>query len=72
MLLIADSGFTKTYWKLVDNSTEYSFQTLGINPFYMTDEEIESKLKNIVVPQLKKSPDKIYFYSADICLKRCI
>lgn len=66
MLLIADSGSTKTDWKLVDKSTEYSFQTMGINPFYMKDKEIESELKNIVVPQLKKSPDKVYFYGAGI------
>jgi len=66
MVLIADSGSTKTDWKLVDKSEEYSFQTKGINPFYMNDQEIELELKNMVVPQLKKSPDEVYFYGAGI------
>ncbi len=66
MVLIADSGSTKTDWKLVDKSEEYSFQTKGINPFYMNDGEIELELKNMVVPQLKKSPDEVYFYGAGI------
>ena len=66
MLLIADSGSTKTDWKLVDKTVESSFQTMGINPFYMKDEEIERELKSVVIPRLKKIPDKVFFYGAGI------
>ncbi|MEN8121884.1 MAG: ATPase [Bacteroidota bacterium] len=66
MLLIADSGSTKTDWKLVDETDELSFQTMGINPFYMKDEEIENELINVVVPKIKKNPDQVFFYGAGI------
>lgn len=66
MLLIADSGSTKTDWKLVDKKVEFSFQTMGMNPFYMKADEIESELKNVVVPKLKKKPGHVYFYGAGI------
>jgi len=66
MLLIVDSGSTKTDWKLVDKTFEFSFQTMGMNPFYMKDEEIEKELKNVVVPKLEKIPDKVFFYGAGI------
>jgi len=66
MFLIADSGSTKTDWKLVGKSVEFSFQTMGINPFYMKDKEIENELNNVVVPKLKEIPDKVFFYGAGI------
>lgn len=66
MILIADSGSTKTDWKLVDKKAEFSFQTMGINPFYMKDEEIEHELINVVVPKMEKNPDYIFFYGAGI------
>lgn len=66
MILIADSGSTKTDWELLSTSGNYSFQTMGINPFYMTDEEICAELINNVVPQLKNMPDILYFYGAGL------
>jgi len=66
MILIADSGSTKTDWKLVSKLDEYSFQTMGINPFYMEDKEIRAELLNNVVPQLKSMPDALYFYGAGV------
>jgi N-acetylglucosamine kinase-like BadF-type ATPase len=66
MILIADSGSTKTDWKLLSTSEDYSFQTMGINPFYMEDEEISAELLNNVVPQLQKMPNALYFYGAGV------
>ncbi len=41
MILIADSGSTKTDWRVVDNGNVVKeFQTAGYNPYYQTTEEI--------------------------------
>ncbi|MBR4997426.1 MAG: ATPase [Bacteroidaceae bacterium] len=53
MILIADSGSTKTDWCLCDNSTIIqSIQTQGINPYHQTEEAIEQVLTEELFPQL--------------------
>ena len=53
MILIADSGSTKTDWCLCDNSTIIqSIQTQGINPYHQTEEAIEQVLAEELFPQL--------------------
>lgn len=66
MILIADSGSTKTDWRLVSKPDRFSFQTRGINPFFMSDEEIKDELANNVLPRLKGIPDRLYFYGAGV------
>ena len=66
MILIADSGSTKTNWCLTENSVilKHIF-TKGINPFYQTEEEIIRDLEVSLVPSLKGIQiDRIYFYGA--------
>ena len=66
MILIADSGSTKTDWCLAENSViiKHIF-TKGINPFYQTEEEIIRDLEVSLVPSLKGIRiDQIYFYGA--------
>lgn len=53
MILIADSGSTKTDWCLCDNSAIIqSIQTQGINPYHQTEEAIEQVLAEELLPQL--------------------
>ena len=53
MILIADSGSTKTDWCLCDNSAIIqSIQTQGINPYHQTEEAIEQVLAEELFPQL--------------------
>ena len=41
MLLVADSGSTKTDWRLVDtNGQTRAIQTDGFNPYYQTCQQI--------------------------------
>lgn len=66
MILIADSGSTKTNWCLADEvsgSDIWQSQTSGINPFYQDKKTIFSLLKNEFTVSL---PDRIslYFYGA--------
>jgi len=55
MILIADSGSTKTAWKLIGNKKNTDendvFYTAGINPFYQTSEEIVKSLCSPPTPQ---------------------
>jgi len=66
MILIADSGSTKTDWCLAENSViiKHIF-TKGINPFYQTEEEIIRDLEVSLIPSLKGIQiDRVYFYGA--------
>ncbi len=40
MKIIADSGSTKTDWKIVDNKTIYNLQTVGFSPYLQSGDEI--------------------------------
>lgn len=66
MIVIADSGSTKTEWSLVDNDIIInSITSKGINPYFESKEEITAEIKS-VFNKLKIS-DKIsaiYFYGA--------
>ncbi len=53
MILIADSGSTKTDWCLCHESTIVStMQTQGINPYHQSEEAIEQVLREELLPQL--------------------
>jgi hypothetical protein len=41
MILIADSGTTKTSWTLLSGKDAIKYETSGFNPYYMGAEEIE-------------------------------
>lgn len=65
MILIADSGSTKTHWTLTDGkgTVSESVFTDGLNPFYRTEDALYNVLRNELFPQLKEHhPSEIYFY----------
>jgi N-acetylglucosamine kinase-like BadF-type ATPase len=72
MILIADSGSTKTDWSLIGEVGESQMiSTKGINPFYQTEDEIFTELSLTLVPEIDKvlhGTSKIitdvYFYGA--------
>ena len=66
MNLIADSGSTKTAWCLSNgNQIVKLFETAGINPFFQTDEEITTQLKETLLPQIVGNDvENVYFYGA--------
>lgn len=66
MLLIADSGSTKTNWSLIDgNSVVEEINTTGINPFYQDEIEISIELKKQLLPKIEnQNIDFITFYGA--------
>lgn len=67
MILIADSGSTKTAWCLIrGNQRVKDITTKGINPFYQTEEEIEAELKNTLCQEIggENKINSVYFYGA--------
>ena len=67
MILIADSGSTKTTWKLISPSGEVKdIKTEGINPFFRSEEDICQELVKSLLPETGKDIRQIYFYGAGI------
>ncbi|MBR1564624.1 MAG: ATPase [Paludibacteraceae bacterium] len=53
MILIADSGSTKTHWCLMANNGENNeFFTDGINPFFQTSDAMQNSVSNQLLPQM--------------------
>ncbi|MBK6964185.1 MAG: hypothetical protein IPH20_09605 [Bacteroidales bacterium] len=72
MILIADSGSTKTDWCLIDtNGDRKTIQTIGINPYHMNSIAIREVLDKELYPFIY--PDKvkeIFYYGAGCSTER--
>lgn len=66
MILIADSGSTKTYWSLLKGTSDsFHYKTSGINPFFQTELQIETQLRKQLLHQMQiEELDAIYFFGA--------
>lgn len=65
MILIAESGSTKTQWCIIDTDRlEDLVNTPGVNPFNLTSNEIEGIIRPISVGINIYELDKIYFFGA--------
>ncbi|MCG3165296.1 MAG: hypothetical protein POELPBGB_01058 [Bacteroidia bacterium] len=65
MMLIAESGSTKTDWRLVEGKVNTEkYVTLGFNPFHQTSEAISLEIKSNLLSRLEKPVDTIYYYGA--------
>ncbi len=69
MILIADSGSTKTDWRLIDeNKKIHQYATQGINPYFQSSDEIAAIIQKELIPQLESQISHpishIYFYGA--------
>lgn len=69
MILIADSGSTKTDWRLIDHQKNiHQAYSQGINPYFVSIQEITKILETELIPSLpnniKNENIEIYFYGA--------
>ncbi len=66
--LIADSGSTTTKWALISKQDILlSFESHGINPYFLNEKQIEHLLSHEVLPYLKRYHhliQAVYFYGA--------
>ncbi|QKZ11873.1 BadF/BadG/BcrA/BcrD ATPase family protein [Spirosoma sp. KUDC1026] len=66
MILIADSGSTKTDWLLIDRQgSRRVLQTNGFNPYYQTTEQVYTTLQTQLLPELPADDvTDVFFYGA--------
>ncbi len=63
VLLIADSGATKTEWKLLKDGKGTTYLTQGISPYFLTTEQITELLKKELAEEIRElALDAIYYY----------
>ena len=69
MILIVDSGSTKTDWIAIDNQGNEIFetQTRGLNPTMLSNEILNERIRNnFDIYNNRDKVEKIYFYSAGL------
>ena len=67
MILVVDSGSTKTDWIALDDKGEeiFSTQTLGLNPQMLSNEILNERIKNnFDIYKNRKLVNKLFFYGA--------
>ena len=65
MKLIADSGSSKTDWRILHpDGTIQQYKTGGINPFYQDESEIREELSKNLKPKVPEGVTHIFFYGA--------
>ena len=66
MILIADSGSTKTGWCVSEHGKQVQcIITKGINPYFQSEDEISDDIQSALIPELKtKTFEALHFYGA--------
>jgi glucosamine kinase len=64
MFLLAESGSTKTQWRLFDGDKIHASESLGINPFFADKVFVFSELDKTNLKDYSGKIDKIIFYGA--------
>ena len=66
MILIADSGSTKTDWRIIDKNNEVQqAKTSGFNPNYQSSEVFYQEIKEMLIPKLKSAVvQSVFFYGS--------
>lgn len=67
MQLIADSGSTKTDWRLIAaDGTVSQARTVGFNPYFQTQEAIAAEIADKIKPLVTEPVSAVYFYGTGI------
>jgi N-acetylglucosamine kinase-like BadF-type ATPase len=67
IILIADSGSTKSDWLAIDENGQVlaQFNTMGFNPYFHSSDKVEAELKaKPEMMEIAEKIDKTYFYGA--------
>ena len=65
MILIADSGTSKTDWRVIHRDGRISqHRGVGFNPYYMTAEEMAIQMRHDFLVNLEHEIEEIYYYGA--------
>lgn len=67
MILIADSGGSKTDWRLLEkDGTIGQASAPGFNPYYQPIDDLKKNVQEILLPKIHDSVSKIFFYGAGV------
>jgi N-acetylmuramic acid 6-phosphate etherase len=69
MILIADSGSTKTDWRLISGNEIQSMSSRGINPYHSSKKEIKKELEKLDFQGNEQNIHEIYFYGSGVANK---
>lgn len=65
MILIADSGSSKTDWRVIHSDHKISqHRGLGFNPYYQSSEEMAIQMQDEFLISLKNEIEEVYYYGA--------
>lgn len=65
MILIADSGTSKTDWRVIHRDGKISqYRGVGFNPYYMTAEEMALQMRQDFLVNLESEIEEIFYYGA--------
>ncbi|MGE0078586.1 MAG: hypothetical protein AB7S48_12055 [Bacteroidales bacterium] len=66
MIIVADSGATKTDWRIIDgNSKVANFETIGLSPYFNTEADFMSALRHNFPTDINPDDIKsVYFYGS--------
>jgi N-acetylglucosamine kinase-like BadF-type ATPase len=65
MILIADSGSSKTDWRVIHKNGKVSqHRGVGFNPYYQTSEEMAIQMREDFLVNLESEIEEIYYYGA--------
>lgn len=65
--LIADSGSTKCEWAFVNENATKKFSTIGVNPYFLSKEQIVDLLiKNVLTKSKNTIITAVYFYGTGL------
>src|SRR5690554_4064450 len=67
MILIVESGSTKADFVLINQNGQLllSFQTMGLNPLFLSTEQIQNQLKSQVdLMRFSEKIEQVYFFGA--------
>ncbi|WP_044172005.1 N-acetylglucosamine kinase [Flectobacillus major] len=67
MILIADSGSTKTDWRTISSDGQIAqFKTIGFNPYYQDTTSIADELRSTLAPKITNTITAIHFYGTGV------
>ena len=65
MILIADSGSTKTDWRLVqEKGKTLSYETIGFNPYFIDSASVLNELTGSKLAEIREQVTQVFFYGA--------
>jgi glucosamine kinase len=65
MILLADSGSSKTEWILIENNQEiHRTETMGLNPFFVDEGSIRATIEHSSLAPFVKQIQVLHFYGA--------